>query len=186
MSSDSKQRKKNERRQKRLDKRRRQQAVRDVKLQAVTCANCGERYGVAEEDDVIHRAGPCDCTPAIRKAMDDFLDARSEAYESAPGKKIACRTCGTMHGEDKQSTHFFEGRLVWDGCDHCYEAQVAKFESIREEHRERWFGPRPKPFVSQTTPVSTTIAATPSKYVPPPIRSEPIATSIYTSSFARP
>lgn len=173
MANDSRQRKKEERRRKRQAKKVRQQVAREVRLQPVTCPNCGERYGSADDPEVVHRAGPCDCTPKILKAMNDFLDARNEAYEEATDGKIACKTCGVMHSDPEQSTHFFEGRLVWDGCDHCLEAQAAKFEAIREEYRERWFGPRLKPVVSHVMP---------SKYVPPTV--EP--SSIYAGSFVRP
>ena len=159
-----KQRKKNERRQKRLEKRKRHQVARETKLQAVTCPNCGDRYGYADEPDVIHRAGPCDCTSKLREDMEVFLATRGDMYKISPDGRIACPTCSTMHGIDDQMVCFWEGRLVWDGCDRCFEAQAEKFESIREDHRERWFGFRKPP-----APKTTTIATKPisdGKYVP--------------------
>jgi len=169
------QRKKGERRQRRLEKRKRQQVIRETKLEAVTCQNCGDRFGHADDPDVIHRSGPCDCTPQIRKAMDAFLDARADAFENAPGKRLACVTCGVMHDESEQATCFFEGRLVWDGCDTCYEAQAAKFEAIREEHRFRWFGVRLEPVAEIAVPVPAA-----SKYMPPLTSSG--VTSVYAGA----
>lgn len=190
MSRDSKRRKKNERRKHRREKKARQQGARDLRLQAVTCPNCNERFGNADDPEVIHRGGPCDATPAIMQAMEDFLEAREQEYEDAsdtPAKgKIPCRTCGTMHGEQEQSTHFFEGRLVWDGCDKCFEEQAAKFEQIREDHREKWFGKRATSNVIATPNVIAMKPVTEGKYVPSRRESINEVNQIYQGGFIDP
>lgn len=140
MKSESRRRKKLERRNKRREKRRERTEVHKARLESVTCHNCGELFGLANDPDVVHRPGPCDATPEIMQEMERILDARAAAYAASPDGKIACPNCGTKHGEGDQATHFFEGRLVWDGCDHCLEAQSAKFERIRQDHYEKWFG----------------------------------------------
>lgn len=138
MSSNDRRRKKNERRQRRLEKRERKKAAHDAKLDAVRCMNCGELFGLADDEDVVHRPGPCDATPETIADMEAFLAAREEEYALAPGGKIACKSCGVLHGEDRQATYFFEGRLVWDGCESCEKSGTLGM--IREAFRERWFG----------------------------------------------
>lgn len=144
---------KKQRRQHRLRRREQQKERFQEKLKSVTCPNCGDLFGTADQDEVIHRAGPCDCTPARRAAMNAFLEARRESYEIYG--KINCPKCKTLHGEADQETHFFEGSLVWDGCATCFTAGEAVFEKIREACRTAWFGPR-----LATEPVAT------GKYLP--------------------
>lgn len=159
MANDSKRRKKHERRQKRLERRHAKSAEYKQKLLGVTCPNCGDLFGLPHDPDVVHRPGPCDATPAIVSEMKRFLDARAEAYESAPNGKIECPTCGTLHGEDQQATHFFEGRLVWNGCEACFAAQSVAFEQIRDEHYVRWFGRKRETVRSKYAPPVLSFAA---------------------------
>jgi len=139
----NKRREKQERRRRRAEKRSLQQAGRVDKT--LECPNCGDRYRPDPQPEAFHRAGPCDCDPATRRAGDAFLEKRAAEYEAARNGKIPCKTCNTMHGEDKQETIFIEGRLVWDGCSHCVETRFGELVAIYEAHRDRWFGPdRPR------------------------------------------
>jgi len=142
----NKRREKQERRRRRAEKRANQQAGRVDKT--LECPNCGDRYRPDPQPEAFHRAGPCDCDAATLRAAEAFLDKREAEYAAAKNGRIPCKTCNTMHGEDKQETIFIEGRLIWDGCAHCVDSSsphYGKLIAIYEAHRDRWFGPdRPR------------------------------------------
>jgi hypothetical protein len=182
-----KRRRKLERRQKRQQKRARQQALHQAKHPLIECPNCGDAYRTESRPDEFHRPGPCDCTPEIRKVMNDFLEVRSSEYEKAPGGKIACRSCSAMHDEDNQCTIFVEGRLVWDGCLLCRDTkEETEIEKAIDAARLRWTKSDAKAIEESAKAHEKYVA--PFQNRPPVPRSESIRDSSphYQGSFIRP
>lgn len=148
-----KRRRREERRSANAAKRDERRAREEAELEAkkVLCPNCDTRY-LPGDPDPIHRDGPCDCDEATRRAMVEFMKKRSDQFDAAEtvvrdpisgevstDAKIGlleCVSCKLAHSREHQASLFIEGRLVWDGCDFCFESVPAQYEL--EKARARW------------------------------------------------
>jgi hypothetical protein len=127
---------KNLRRKQKAERRARQDVERDLKKRT-SCPDCDAEFGSAGRV-LAHRPGPCACPADIYALTKRVLAARAAEFEASPTGMVRCRNCTRLHNDEAWATVVVEGRILWDGCDHCMEHYAQHITTLINLWRARW------------------------------------------------
>lgn len=103
------------------------------------CPDCGEKYRT-DKTGALHRKGRCGFNPTLAAAVDRILEERAEAYDDSSDGFLPCpsKNCSRKIKLDNERHVRSEGKLVWLGCEFCYEKDETEIDRKLEEIRADW------------------------------------------------